>query len=563
MGTAAQEVARRCWFRRAWQWFVATDDEATDLLETVAVPQKMVLGLLAFVLLLYLMGITSLWYPARDGASYLGVGRSLAEGKGLVFNGARRYWFSPGIPLLWALIVSVVGERYVVANAVMTGLSLLTAGMTFLVLRMHAGKRVAVIVSLMVLCSYACYYRGLLIETDIAFLATFMVATWGYYVFAGGRNLGLLAVVAGYIISIFFRIPGMLYYPGLILGMCLERHGGGRGRKAVAVGVSAGVVLAMAIGWTAWQVVSRAEQSKVAAARAERARASAAAEESSESPEAEEEPTRGYLTHAQSVMSNGPGVLIKRVLVGLMALPRGMARMVVDLHGPSAALLPLFAIFLVGMIHDVRRGRMVPTCTVLGGGLALALLVGAQGTRGRYVLPLLPWVIYFALMGGAVTLVSLRKWLPRRRLRQLILVFILAIIGAGLGKDVRDLTIIYRSEGPWVLRNHWAGVDALRRWVSANTSEGDILLAREYTVLSYWTRRRFMPLRKHVDDVVGDVLRQLNQANVKYVIVCGDDMDTGALEAKIIPAYRPYAQVEGYTIYRRNEMVSLPAVADE
>ena len=549
--TEQEEVAKRCWFRRAWQWFIATDDEATDLLNNLAVLRKLVLGLLALVLLLYVMGTTSLWYPARDGASYLGVGRNLAEGKGFVFNGATRYWFSPGIPFVWAFIVSVFGEQYIVANAVMTCFSLLAAGMTFLVLRMLVSKRVAVIVSLMVLCSYACFYRGLLIETDIVFLAMFMVAIWGYYAFLNGRNWGLLAIVGGCIISMLFRIPGMLLYPGLIVGMCLERHGGPGWRKKVAVGLSAGMVFAMVIAWTALQLDSRAEQSK---------RVMSHAEQPGDTVE-REEPMRGYLTHAQSVMSNGPGVVLKRVSLGLMALPRGMARLVVDLHGPSVALLPLFMVFLVGMIHDVRRGRMVPTCTVAGGGLALALLVGPQGTRGRYVLPLLPWVLYFGLMGGVIVIVSLRKWIPRKRLRQLTLVFILAIIGAGLGKDVRDVALIYRSEGPWILRHHWARVDALRRWVLANTSKGDILLAREDTVLCYWTRRRFMPLDKRSNDVIGDILRQLNMTNVKYLIVGDDEADKGALEKKIIPAYRRYVRIDRYTIYRRNESIPVPAFA--
>ena len=79
------------------------------------------------------------WWPSDDSAVYLGLARSLAEGKGYTFNGQVNTSLSPGLPLALAGIEKVAGEGIWAANLFLALCGLATAGLVYLALRRMTG----------------------------------------------------------------------------------------------------------------------------------------------------------------------------------------------------------------------------------------------------------------------------------------------------------------------------------------------------------------------------------------------------------------------------------------
>ena len=65
--------------------------------------------LMVFVVLLYAAGLNNYWRVQRDSALYLGLGQSLAEGRGYTFNQEPHKLVLPGLPLMIAAVMRVFG----------------------------------------------------------------------------------------------------------------------------------------------------------------------------------------------------------------------------------------------------------------------------------------------------------------------------------------------------------------------------------------------------------------------------------------------------------------------
>jgi hypothetical protein len=151
------------------------------------------------------------------------------------------------------------------------------------------------------------------------------------------------------------------------------------------------------------------------------------------------------------------------------------------------------------------------------------------------------------MLGGITILVRVRRSFPRAPLQRVLLVVILALMGVGVGKDIRDLVRIHRSPGPWVARNHWLEVQALTEWVEENTKLSETILLREAVVVACWSGRLTFELNIRAPDLSQEVLAKLSVTRPDYFVIRDDRLDSAALEPAALPRL---TQVGRYTIYK-------------
>ena len=243
--------------------------------------------------------------------------------------------------------------------------------------------------------------------------------------------------------------------------------------------------------------------------------------------------------------------LAVQMVIGLYEAPKGLARLICDYHGPSILVMPITAIMILGALHEVRRGRRTVALMCLGYVGALALLAGGQGTSGRYLTPLLPWAFYYLVVGLAIVLVRVRRSYKRLPLQWVMLVAILGLLGAGLGKDIRDLVRIHLSPGPWTARDHWPEVYELNEWVQQNTKPTETVLLREASGVCYWSGRRTFEMNHRAPDLTGHLLERLDHTGADFLIIRKDRLDLDAFERASGGRLQAHAQVGRYAIYRR------------
>jgi 4-amino-4-deoxy-L-arabinose transferase-like glycosyltransferase len=84
---------------------------------------------------LYASGISSHWIPTPDSALYMSLGRSLAEGRGMEFNGQQTWGIPPLVPLMIAGSQILVSDEPWLLHGMMALLALGVMGLSCLVLR--------------------------------------------------------------------------------------------------------------------------------------------------------------------------------------------------------------------------------------------------------------------------------------------------------------------------------------------------------------------------------------------------------------------------------------------
>src|SRR5687767_8228472 len=73
----------------------------------------------ASLVLLYAAGFNGQWRPEPDSALYLSIGRNIAEGKGYTYHGKSHRLAYPGLPVVFAAISKVAGQRSLLAALVL------------------------------------------------------------------------------------------------------------------------------------------------------------------------------------------------------------------------------------------------------------------------------------------------------------------------------------------------------------------------------------------------------------------------------------------------------------
>ncbi|MFO8006875.1 MAG: glycosyltransferase family 39 protein, partial [Candidatus Brocadiia bacterium] len=337
--------------------------------------------------LLHAAGLNGKWRFQRDSAIYLSLARSMVEGRGYVHNGEFHTRYSPGLPATLAAVGSATGmpempwDSFLPFNVVgaVAGLGCV-AFMVLIIRELGLGWIQATVPVVLLTFSRTRYYYSVHIMTDVPFVCLALGALWcglrmrrsqGARSWAWCGGAALFAAAAS-----MFRPVGPLLVPALAAGMWLHRDAL-RGWLPRA-GKTLLILLLVAAPIVAWSVYTQAK-----------------------APEAEVGYARNKLAPEQLVRRSAG--LVTRWLEH----PEGFADAVLGSNFGTITGLVLMGVMAVGLVVSVRRGeRMLSVFALL---CMAAIVCGGWAIRRRYLLPALPVMLYWLVLGGT----AIGGWLQR------------------------------------------------------------------------------------------------------------------------------------------------------
>ncbi|MDP6381464.1 MAG: glycosyltransferase family 39 protein, partial [Phycisphaerae bacterium] len=195
----------------------------------------------ACVAVVYLAGVTNLWWPTSDSALYLSLARSIVNGEGYQFNGMPHSHVTPGLPLALAGLRWLFGPGYWVPNLFVALCGMACLWLVYATITRLSDRRMALAIALTTAFSYAFYFIGHRILTDMPFILLFWAVAYAGLRSARGSAWWIVAACVFVVFGITVRAPGMLLLGPLAVGLALERCSNARFGRRVLVG---GAVLA-------------------------------------------------------------------------------------------------------------------------------------------------------------------------------------------------------------------------------------------------------------------------------------------------------------------------------
>jgi len=174
--------------------------------------------------LLYAFAVNDQWRFGNDSALYLSVGRSLAGGQVLRFDGSGTpAGGSPGVPILVAVSYKVFGEALWPLNLLMSAMGFAAAVLTYRIVRFDRSRRTALNVFLLTSLSVALYVRSLSIESDVPALFFLTAALWSLQKFTRGRWRWLPVGVVMLLAFTAMRLVGGVIVMAVAVALVLQR----------------------------------------------------------------------------------------------------------------------------------------------------------------------------------------------------------------------------------------------------------------------------------------------------------------------------------------------------
>jgi hypothetical protein len=218
--------------------------------------------LFAALAVMYLLGFNGQWRPEPDSALYLTIGRNVSLGEGYTYHGAPHRLVFPGLPMLFAGLYSVFGPDSVVPqHLLMLAMGAAALALTYRLFLLHAGRPMAVVVTLLVGVSRTFYLYNFELLSDLPFMLAVMAFLVGYEgvvhrhaeddptptPYERGRPHPLdWALLLGGLAAAVVTRPAMLALLAAVAGAALWPILRGRGRRAglavFIIVVAAGVV---------------------------------------------------------------------------------------------------------------------------------------------------------------------------------------------------------------------------------------------------------------------------------------------------------------------------------
>jgi hypothetical protein len=459
-----------CSGRRQGHWFVA---------------------LMALLVVLYAMGLNGHWRIQRDSALYLGIARSLAEGKGYVFNYKPDVLAMPGFPTMMAAVYAAFGENFLVMNAVVSLMGLACVVFAYLLLRdMGAAPGVLMASVLMFGLSRQLYYYSAHLLTDVPFTMFSLAALWAGVRMArsDGSKFWTWCVASGVlsVCAMSLRPFGLALPPALAAALWLRPDWRTRRRRNLMACILIGIIFTVPL--VLW--VSRCA--------------------------AVYQP--GDVTYANAFRQRGFGRFVLHIAEQVPKLLDSLGESVAGVGISMAGGLLLAVLAAIGLVHIAREGHwIVPVFMAIYTGGAM---LGNPGRR--YLLPELALIVYAIVLGVQATADAITK---SSRARHTLLVFLLVfliLLNAGrTGKIVvenRSRHFYQTLEG-----GQWRPYFQVSDWVKANTAEDSVIAAYEARLIHYLTKRRVVELPR--DESALSVLQMeelVLHKGIGYVVLDAD-----------------------------------------
>ena len=420
---------------------------------------------LAVSLAMFALLVNTSWRIGPDSALYVGLGRSLADGRGFTFNDEPHTLVLPGYPALLAALQWCFGEGFLALRAAHALMGWLCGILVFLTLRRLYGDNLAFAVFMLFGVSYSLFQRSAYFLSDVPFTLVTWLALW-LSVRAGtsARHrwpwaLGAAAALAA---CSLVRINGAGVVPAVLVFLAVRWRGEGS-RAWLRLLVVALAFLAPA----AWLVLNEAA-----------------------APSGDATYVRAAFT------SRSIGYFAKVYLDGLLGYPRAIGEAVIGVPdvrwgGEVLVLVPI----AVGWWACLRRRHWLLPLLVLVQLAGLCLSTPGD----RYLIPLLPALVLFALVGLAAVFGWLdrrRGWFPAPRARRVILIVFVVLLAGQLGRDIFKAIPQARTAVP-------GGAEPARkqylfvacRWISDHAMSDTprpVILTNEVTVVHVLTGARVL-----------------------------------------------------------------------
>lgn len=136
--------------------------------------------LLAGVAMLLLASFSTHWRITPDSAAFLGIARNLANGRGFTFNEQTVTSVNAGFPYLLASTRSLASDPIIAANAIVLAFGFASLALVYLLIRRHAGRPLAVLVTLLTAVSSTFLRHSSEILADVPFFFFCTLALLGY-----------------------------------------------------------------------------------------------------------------------------------------------------------------------------------------------------------------------------------------------------------------------------------------------------------------------------------------------------------------------------------------------
>jgi hypothetical protein len=449
-------------------------------------------------------------HPGGDNAAYVALGHSLHSGQGYT-----ELWdpqapphtkYPPVFPMMLAGAMALGASGWLGLKLVTASLALVAVVGTFLWARRRLGSEVGFGVALLAGLSPSLLYHSHWVLSDVPFLAFTLLALWALEGVQGenGRSVGdedgpiwgivswsLWGSVAFVFLAYFTRSAGLPLLLAAVGALALRRRWRGATAVAAAVGVPA----------LAWIL---------------RGRAAGPGEGRYGSEFFLLDPYQPDLGRA------GIGDFVQRVTENVVGY--GGAYLPETVFGSAGAAMValgmvLMVLALVGWVRALRTGPGVAELFVpLYAGLIL--LWPPIWSGDRFVLPLVPLILVFAVEGGRAATArmggSARQWL--------FLVGVLVVGGPGLrdwfqsraeGAACKSAA---EAEGPWACGGS-ALVDfvAAARWAGEHLPQGSAALTRKPRI---WYLMSGIPTRTYpFTEAPGVLLEEADRVGATYVVL--------------------------------------------
>jgi len=427
------------------------------------------------IALLYALAVNGQWAIRPDSGLYLALGRSLAEGRGMAFNGRQTWGIPPLLPALIAGCRLLAGRHDLwLLNGLLSlsavGAALAAMGIVNrLTQSLPDRTRVQLIVGtlLVVGLSARLFADATRILTDVPFAFLFLLSVYAFVRSRDGHWAWCLLGTAAMMAATATRLASLMLFPSMVLAVVLAWGRPGYRKRLLATLFSAALVAA-AFGLWLWGVRGQADP--------------------------------GTADYFQGIERRALGILHpehwRRMLEGLAHLPEALAGALTDQKMYGVNLAPTALIAIGGGVAAWRRQWIVVLPLV--GYIGFLIAWGAEAAvAARYLLPVMPLIAYLLLLGAQWTAGAAVRWVRSGKVRRAApraaaTAAVVVCLAVSLPKNVRH---IYWARHPDFYRvyehGEWEEIINLSRALRRRGRPGtDVVATPEYTVVHYLTRLR-------------------------------------------------------------------------
>jgi len=429
------------------------------------------------VAVLYGLAVNGQWAIRPDSALYLTLGRSLAEGRGMEFNGQRLWAIPPLLPALVAGCRLLAGRHALwLLNALVSlcaiGTALVTLGVVNRLTRSLPDRaRVQLIVGTFLVTGLSArlFADATRILTDVPFTFLFLLCVYGYVRSRDGHWAWCLAGTAAIVTATAIRLVSLALFPPLVLAVVLAWRRPGYRKRLLATLFSAALAAAVFGIWF-WGIRSQADPGTA-------------------------DYFRGFQARASDVLHLA---YWRRMVGGVVRLPEALTGVLTDQKMYGVNLVPT-ALMAIGCVVAARRRQWIVVLPVVCYVGFLIAWAAEAAVAPRYLLPVMPLCAYLLLLGARWAGGAAVRWVRsdtvlRTAPHAVAAVVVIVCLVVSLPKNFRH---VYWARHPDFYRVYEHGkwmdiVDVSQELRRRGRPGNDRIAAPDFVVVHYLTRLRVM-----------------------------------------------------------------------